>query len=60
MPIDNPPLALLSARWDVATNLENMKKLDDSRNGEDWQTFRKYPPEISVPRNVLALFKREA
>jgi hypothetical protein len=36
MPIDNPPLALLSpARWDAATNLENMKKLDDSWNGED-------------------------
>jgi len=27
---------------DAATNLQNMKKLDDSWNGQDLQTFRKY------------------
>src|SRR6185437_8045773 len=59
MPIDNPPLALLSpARWDAATNLENMKKLDDSWNGEDLQTFRKYAPEIFCPWECTRLFQK--
>lgn len=35
---------------DAATNLENMKKLDDSWNGQDLQTFRKYHAKDCIVR----------
>src|SRR5579864_8239484 len=35
---------------DAATNLQNMKKLDDSWNGQDLQTFRKYHAKDCVVR----------
>jgi len=57
---------------DAATNLQNMKKLDDSWNGQDLQTFRKYhakdcivrwpnqPPTLGVDaheQEAIAFFK---
>ena len=35
---------------DAATNLQNMKKLDDSWNGKDLQTFRKYHTKDCIVR----------
>jgi hypothetical protein len=35
---------------DAATNLQNMKKLDDSWNGQDLQTFRKYHTKDCIVR----------
>jgi hypothetical protein len=35
---------------DAATNLQNMKNLDDSWNGQDLQTFRKYHAKDCVVR----------
>ena len=35
---------------DAATNLQNMKKLDDSWNAQDLQTFRKYHSKDCIVR----------
>jgi hypothetical protein len=35
---------------DAATNLQNMKKLDDSWNAQDLQTFRKYHAKDCIVR----------
>ena len=35
---------------DAATNLQNMKKLDDSWDGKDLQTFRKYHTKDCIVR----------
>ena len=35
---------------DAATNLQNMKKLDDSWNGQDLQTFRRYHQKDCIVR----------
>ncbi|PYX77882.1 MAG: ester cyclase [Acidobacteria bacterium] len=49
---------------DAATNLQNMKKLDDSWDGKDLQTFRKYHTKDCIVRwpnqheqEAIAFFK---